>query len=90
MFSCKLLQGVSIRLEDIDSLFHSINLLLIDLDLLFLTFDFQTGLSPVDPRIARTDDPDENKDGGADSKENPEILMLSLEYVSKLAQNRTD
>ena len=90
MLSGKFLKAVSIRLEHIHSLFHRINLLLIDSDLILLSLDFQTGLSPMDPCIARTDYPYKDKDSGTDSKENPETSMLSLEEITELAQNRTD
>ena len=90
MLSSKLLKTVSIRLEDLYPFLHSINLLLVHLDLLFLTLDFQACLGPMNPSITWTYDPDKYKDTGTDSQENPEILMFSLEYVSELAQNRTD
>ena len=90
MLSGKFLKAVSVRLENLHPLLHCIDLLLIHLDLPFLTLDLQAGLGPMDPCITWTYDPDQDEDSSADSKENSEILMLSLKYVSKLAQNRTD
>ena len=90
MLSGKFLKAVSVRLENLHPLLHCIDLLLIHLDLPFLTLDFQASLGPMDPCIAWTYDPDQDEDNSADSKENSEILMLSLKYVSELAQNRTD
>lgn len=90
LFPGEFFQGIPVCLEHVHTLVHPFYLLPVLYDLSFLTLDLQTGLGPMYPGVARTDNPYEDKDECTDSDKNPEFSVLPLKYVAELAQNRTN
>jgi hypothetical protein len=82
LFPGEFFQGIPVSLEHIHTLLHLLDFLLILLDLSFLTLDLETGLSPMYPGVAWADNPYEYEYSCTECHKNPEILVLTLEYVT--------
>ena len=84
---CKFLKGIPVGSEILDARVKSLSLGLIVLNLFFHSGNFRSGLNPADEGIARTEQPQNQKNRQTSQRKSDQRAVSPAHYVFYLAQN---